>query len=56
MSSTPERRELSFATLNDVVAEAERLASGEGSHDWQSFVRPNPGTPCPNPRHDYGET
>ena len=29
MTSTPERRELSFASLDEVVAEAERLAGGE---------------------------
>ena len=42
MSSTPERRELSFASLNDVVAEAERLASGEvrttGNHSFGQIL------------------
>ena len=42
MSSTPERRELSFASLNEVVAEAERLASGEvrttGNHSFGQIL------------------
>jgi len=42
MSSTPERRELSFATLNEAVAEAERLADGEvrttGNHSFGQIL------------------
>ena len=42
MSPTPERRELSFASLNDVVVEAERLASGEvrttGNHSFGQIL------------------
>lgn len=43
MSTTPERRELSFSTLNEAVAEAERLASGEvrttGKHTFAQILK-----------------
>ena len=42
MSSTPERRELSFASLDEAVADAERLASGEvrttGKHTFGQIL------------------
>ena len=42
MTTEPERRELSFASLDDVVSEAERLADGEvrttGNHSFGQIL------------------